>query len=180
MNPGLLTDSCAEPKIQKRRNGMNFRRGKTLLVACCTVFAMAVMAAPASAQNCLQNEFTASGATQTLQCTANDVRVAAVDNTSINIFSGGTGNKCIPGQSFSFTADFEILTTSKSSRSNIGIYFGTGQANALSGTCSNSIIAPLHACSGAPSVMCGSVQYNELDGNSSVDNCGDTSSTDSS
>ncbi|HEV2386674.1 MAG TPA: hypothetical protein VGS20_05405 [Candidatus Acidoferrales bacterium] len=133
---------------------------------------------PASAQTCLQDEFKASGATQTLQCTANDVSVAAVDPKSINIFSGGFADKCLAGTTFSFVADFEILTTSKSSRSNIGIYFGTAQANALSGTCSDSIIAPTHPCTGDTNLTCGSVQYDELDG--APDTCGDTSSTDTS
>ncbi len=146
------------------------------LISVAAMLAIGLSPAPAFAQNCLQDEYTAAGGGK-LQCTANDVSVAAVDPTSINIFSGGVGDKCLAGQSFSFTANFEILTTSKSSRSNIGIYFGTGQSNALSGTCTNNIIAPQHSCAGG-SAMCGSVQYDELD--PSPDNCGDTSSTDTS
>jgi len=142
--------------------------------------AMAILAAPASAQTCLQDEFTASGGGNAV-CTANDVSIAAVKNVQV---IGGVGNKCLAGQQFSFIADFEILTTSKSSRSNIGLYFGTGtganQNGALSGTCTDSIIAPRHPCTTGSSVMCGSSQYAELDGNPAVDNCGDTSSTDSS
>jgi hypothetical protein len=141
---------------------------------------MAVLATPAFAQNCLQNEYTAGGGGK-VQCTANDVSIAAIKN--FTIISGGSGNKCFPGQLFNFIADFEILTTSKSSRSNIGLYFGTGtlatQIGALSGTCTDSIIAPQHPCTNA-AYTCGTAQYAELDGNASVDNCGDTSSTDSS
>ncbi len=144
------------------------------------LLALAILAAPAFAQNCLQDEYTASGGGK-LQCTANDVSIAAVKN--VTIISGGVGDKCLAGQTFSFTADFEILTTSKSSRSNIGLYFGTGttasQIGALSGTCTDSIIAPPHPCSNA-AFTCGSAQYKELDPQTPPDNCGDTSSTDTS
>jgi hypothetical protein len=154
---------------------------------CCKKFsflfallAMAILAAPAFAQNCLQDEFTAGGGGKAV-CTANDVSIAAVKNVQV---IGGVGNKCLAGQPFSFIADFEILTTSKSSRSNVGLYFGTGtganQNGALSGTCTDSIIAPQHPCSPGSNVTCGTAQYAELDGNAAVDNCGDTSSTDSS
>src|SRR5258707_15033129 len=153
---------------------------------CCRKFslifallAVAILAAPAVAQNCVQDEFTASGGGK-VQCTANDVSIAAVKNVQV---IGGVGNKCLAGQPFSFIADFEILTTSKSSRSNVGLYFGTGtgagQSGALSGTCTDSIIAPQHPCSPGSAVTCGTAQYAELDGNTAVDNCGDTSSTDS-
>ena len=157
------------------------------LQTCCKTFsflfallALAILAAPAFAQNCLQDEYTASGGGK-VQCTANDVSIAAVKNVQV---IGGIGNKCLAGQPFSFIADFEILTTSKSSRSNVGLYFGTGtganQNGALSGTCTDSIIAPQHPCSPGSNVTCGTAQYAELDGNTAVDNCGDTSSTDSS
>jgi hypothetical protein len=144
------------------------------------LLAMAVLAAPAFAQNCLQDEFTLAGNSQNVNCTAGDVRIAAVKNVQV---IGGVGNKCLAGQPFSFIADFEILTTSKSSRSNVGLYFGTGtgpnQIGALKGTCTDSIIAPQHPCANG-SFTCGTAQYAELDGNPQVDNCGDTSSTDSS
>jgi hypothetical protein len=144
------------------------------------LLAMAILAVPAFAQNCLQDEFTASGGGK-LQCTANDVSIAAVKNVQV---IGGVGNKCLAGQLFSFIADFEILTTSKSSRSNVGLYFGTGtganQKGALSGACTDSIIAPQHPCAPGSNVTCGSAQYDELDPQTPPDNCGDTSSTDSS
>jgi hypothetical protein len=150
------------------------------------LLALVIVAAPAFAQgNCLQDEYTASGGGSVV-CTANDVQLAAVKNVQV---IGGVGNKCIAGSTFSFLADFEVVTTSKSSRSNIGLYFGTGtgttQNGALSGTCTDSIIAPPHTATGAActigSAGCfGSDHYEELDGNPSVDNCGDTSSTDTS
>jgi hypothetical protein len=140
---------------------------------------MAILAAPAFAQNCLQDEYTASGGGSAV-CTANDVSIASVINVQV---IGGSGNKCLAGQMFSFVADFEILTTSKSSRSNVGLYFGTGtgasQNGALSGTCTDSIIAPQHSCTNT-AFTCGTAQYHELDGSPTTDNCGDTSSTDSS
>lgn len=139
---------------------------------------------PAFGQNCLQDEYTAGGDTQTLNCTANDVQLAAVKNVNVLDNNGNptNDNKCLAGTQFSFIADFEIVTTAKQSRSNIGVYFGTGtgstQNGALSGVCTDSIIAPLHTCAAGSSLTCGSDNYHELDG--SPDNCGDTSSTDSS
>lgn len=125
--------------------------------------------------NCLQDEFTLSGATQKLSCTANDVSVAKV--TNVRDLSGNKLTSCIAGSTFNFIADFEIVTTSKSSRSNIGLYFATagGQATALTGSCSDNIIPPSHTCPGS-TVTCGSDNYDELD--PAPDNCGDSSSTD--
>jgi len=133
----------------------------------------------ASAQNnCLQDEFTAAGNSQTLGCTANDVRVAAV--TAVRDLHGNTLTTCFQGTTFSFLADFEIVTSSTSSRSNIGLYFASqGQASALHGTCVDNIVSPLHQCPGADvGIQCGSDNYHELD--TAPDNCGDTSSSDNS
>jgi hypothetical protein len=76
-----------------------------------------------------------------------------------------------------------VQTTANSSRSNIGLYFDTGnvatQTTALTGSCSDNIIPPndsLDTCSSLSSVHCGSTHYDELD--ASPDNCGDSSSTD--
>jgi len=149
------------------------------------LLAVAIMATPAFAGNCLQDQATAAGIGG-LQCTANDVQLAAVKNVQV---IGGVGNKCLAGQPFSFIADFEVVTTSNKTRSNIGIYFGTGtgasQNGALSGTCSDAIISPPHTSTGASCTVgtagCfGSDHYDELDGNSATDNCGDTSSQDTS
>ncbi len=77
------------------------------------------------------------------------------------------------------------MTTSKSSRSNIGLYFDTGnvnvQTNALSGSCSDNIIPPVvnppgFKCGSDTNVTCGTTFHDEFD--PSGDNCGDTSSTD--
>ncbi len=149
--------------------------------------AIAISPAPASAQttgnNCLQDQYTAAGNHQTLNCTANDVKVAKVIN--IRGLDGAPLSTCNSGQNFSFVADFLVQTTANSSRSNIGLYFATADVNtqptALTGSCSDNIIAPPHTCSGTgASALCGSSSYQELDndGASGPDNCGDTSSTD--
>ena len=146
---------------------------------CCMTFvfvllALAILAAPAFAQTCLQDEYTASGGGSVV-CTANDVQLAQVKNVQV---IGGVGNKCLAGTKFSFLADFEVVTTSNKTRSNIGLYFGTAQNNALSGTCTDAIISPPHPCPANSSITCGSDHYDELD--PSPDNCGDTSSQDTS
>ena len=134
----------------------------------------------ATAQSCLQDEFS-KVATQTLNCSANDVRVAKVIN--IRDLAGAPLTSCTPG-TFSFVADFLVQTSSKSSRSNIGLYFATGdvtkQPTALTGTCSDNIIAPQHTCG---TTTCGSNHYEELDPQPPTkgavpDNCGDSSSSD--
>jgi hypothetical protein len=169
---------------------------KRLVVLCVALLAMAIMAGPAFAQggNCLQNEYNifngaAAGSTNNslaLNCTANDVRVAQV--TNVRDLNGAVLTTCFEGSTFNFLADFEIVTSSTSSRSNIGLYFATqGQADALTGSCVDNIISPQHQCPGAATgILCGSDNYHELDpqanskGGSVPDNCGDTSSTDSS
>jgi hypothetical protein len=71
------------------------------------------------------------------------------------------------------------VTTSTSSRSNIGLYFATNSTTqALTGSCVDNIISPAHPCPSNSSITCGSDNYHELD--AAPDNCGDTSSTDSS
>jgi hypothetical protein len=156
------------------------------------LLAMTVLAAPAFAQanNCLQDEYSLQQS-QKLNCTANDVRVAAVSpnikDLNGNVLGTGVcdttnGPCCIQGSEISFLADFEIVTSSTSSRSNIGLYFASqGQANALTGTCVDNIISPQHTCPGTTNgTLCGSDNYHELDGSPTTDNCGDTSSTDNS
>ncbi len=157
----------------------------------CTILLLGVLlvgAATAVAQTCMQDEYQSiNNTTKTLGCTANDVSVAGVDPNSIHIFQGGVGNKCLAGSKFSFSALFEIKTTSSKTRSNIGIYFGTGQPSALVGTCSQEILAPRHPCGDG---TCGDFEYSELDGaingetgpstSGAPAGCGDTSSNDSS
>jgi uncharacterized repeat protein (TIGR01451 family) len=165
-----------------------------LVVLCVALLAMAIMAGPAFAQggNCLQNEYNifsgaAAGSTSqslALNCTANDVRVAQV--TNVTDLNGNPLKTCFEGSTFSFLADFEIVTSSTSSRSNIGLYFATqNQPDALRGSCVDNIISPQHTCAGGVGT-CGSDNYHELDpqvnskGGPAPDNCGDTSSTDNS
>ena len=113
---------------------MSFRNGRRLLRCWCTAFAFSLfgtltLAAPASAQTCFQNEYNiangaAAGSTASslaLNCTANDVRVA--EATNIRNLDGTPKTTCDQGTSFNFFADFEIVTSSTSSRSNIGLYF---------------------------------------------------------
>jgi hypothetical protein len=151
---------------------------KWLFLFALALLAMGITARPASAQNCLSDEDPKLNAVGN-PCQAGDVKVAKV--VGIRDLNGNPLSTCFQGTTFSFLADFEIVTTSNSSRSNIGLYFATqGQASALSsGTCVDNIISPLHQCPGAATgIMCGSDNYHELD--PAPDNCGDTSSTDSS
>ena len=160
---------------------------------CCKTFlfvlallALAIMPTPASATgNCLADVSKANS------CSANDVSIAAVLSNTVNVFQGGIPgtNQCIEQGNFSFTATFEVKTTSSSTRSNVGIFFGTGQNNALSGTCTNAILSPTHACAfaGNPPVStatCGDLNYSEKDGSINGEpgiqatqaSCGDTAS----
>jgi len=133
--------------------------------------AMLVLAVPVFAGNCLQDEYSLT-ARQSLNCTANDVRVAKV----INVRDPNTGlpiTTCTPG-TFTFLADFLVQTTSSSPRSNIGLYFQKDPTatNALTGTCSDNILTPAN-----------DAKYEELDPQPPTkgavpDNCGDTSSND--
>lgn len=165
---------------------------KIWLIRSCRLTVMAVMAllmaAPAFSQNnCIQDEYNLVNK-QTLNCSANDVRVAKVIN--VRNLDGSPKATCQGGGQFSFIADFLVQTTSKSSRSNIGLYFATGdvtkQPTALTGSCSDNIIPPTHGCGTNDLVSCGSSHYEELDPqvDSSKppkpvpDNCGDSSSTD--
>lgn len=153
-------------------------------------------ALPAHGQNnlCIQDAYNSfNGLTahpKTLSCTANDVSVSKV--TGVNVIDPIThiatsGGKCVSGTTFSFVADFTIQTTSSKTRSNIGLFFGTG-ASALTGTCSNAILTPTYNASGVfqangvtPFVL-GDPTYEELDGpingETSPTACGDSSSND--
>jgi len=132
------------------------------------VLALSLRAAPASAAgSCLQDVF----GSKKLNCTANDVTVSFADN--VRGLDGLPLAGCTPG-TFSFIADFHVITTA-TSRENIGIYFATaGQSTALKGTCSDNIIGDEHACPNGPTVQCGSPTYHEAD--APPDNCGDTTS----
>jgi hypothetical protein len=121
--------------------------GRTLWAA---VIAAAVLWAPAASADveniCMQTNYTNHGLSQTLNCTANDVRVARV--TNIDITSGGechpdptTGTKvctCVAGGNVTFTADYEVRLTAQT-RYDIGVYFAVdGDPNndgAYTGAC---------------------------------------------
>ena len=187
------------------------------LVLFAVALAMGVMptsafAQGAPAQNCIQNEWNISqGSSSTctsgscsLNCTANDVSIAQVVN--IRDLNGNQLVNCTENDQFNFIADFKVLTTSKSTRSNIGLYIaetGTTVNDALSvnNTCADNIIPPppgfvnrnttgkkpymglpaTFQCAGAATgVKCGTDWYDELDQATTTpaDSCGDSSSTD--
>jgi hypothetical protein len=148
--------------------------------------ALSLGASPASAaNNCIQDIFG-----KKLQCTANDVSLTGA--TNVRGLDGKPMSTCFAGTKFSFIADFQVVTTA-TARENIGFYLGTGQTNALSGTCSNAIVSPLHGVgqagppggsaanclqNGGTSVCFGSALYHEFDTSLAGDNCGDTTSAD--
>jgi len=116
------------------------------------------------AQTCLQDEYNRVQK-QKLTCTANDVRIAKVTNIR-DPLTGKTLSTCFQGSTFSFLADFEVLTTSSQARENIGLYIATDSTTqALTGTCVDNIISPAN-----------SDNYHETD--PPPDNCGDASSGD--
>lgn len=140
-----------------------------------------LQASPAFAtNNCLKDEFG-----KNVQCSANDVRVAKATNP--RNLDGTPITSCNAGSHFSFIADFHLVTTA-TARENIGLYFQTGGgSSALTGTCSDNIISPLHDPGEASTVNCGtagygpclgSAQYHEFDTALAGDNCGDTTSAD--
>jgi len=146
-----------------------------LTIAVALLFLM--RASPAAAGNCLKDVYG-----KNVQCTANDVSIASASN--IRKLDGSTLSTCPAGGYFDFIADFHIVTTA-TSRENIGMYFQTaGGSSALTGTCSDNIISPLHdpgangvgTCgSGINQIPClGSALYHEFDTSLVGDNCGDT------
>src|SRR6266700_2860815 len=112
---------------------MSFRTSCKKLSFVFALLAMAVLAAPAFAQTCLQNEYNLVNK-QKLNCTANDVRIAQVTNIR-DPHTGQTLSTCFSGQHFNFLADFEILTTSAQARENVGLYIATDSTTqALTGS----------------------------------------------
>src|SRR5690348_12989118 len=121
------------------------------LVLVMVLLALAALATPAFAQNtCLQNEYniaaglsaTSTVSSNKLNCTANDVRIAQVDNVR-DPATGQTLSSCVLGSHFDFIADFRIVTSSTSTRSNIGMYIATNSTTqALTGACADNLIPP--------------------------------------
>lgn len=150
------------------------------------IFSFSMQVPSAAAQTCAQDLFTAAGNKQKLNCTANDVRITSASNP--RDLSGNPIPTCTTGQKLDFLVDFNVVTTSSSSRSNVGLYLGTipvGQpkSSALTGTCTDNIISPRHltgvstSCNPVTTPNClGDSSYQELDG-STADNCGDTSAS---
>jgi hypothetical protein len=150
------------------------------------LLAVAILAAPAFAGTadptlCLQTQYN-QVQKQKLNCSANDVRVAAV--TNVRDLSGNQIATCVQGTKFSFVADFNVVTTANATnaggRDNIGLYFQTDptKTDALLGnTCTDNIIAPVHPCGTGTlaGISCGTPGYKEFD--ASPDTCGDTSSS---
>ena len=181
---------------------MSCRTKCSLTVA---LLALAIVAAPAFAQNCLSDEDATiakhlGGST----CTAQDVKVAEAVNP--RNADGTPISTCFAGTTFSFIADFEVVTNA-TSRENIGLYMRTdgitpvgssagcsptnlGACNAAeySGSCADNIISPLHdpgeagvtnCVQGGTGLQClGSSSYAEdtPTQNGQPDNCGDTHS----
>ena len=99
-----------------------------------------------TANVCMQTNYTNHGLSQTLGCTANDVRVATA--TNIDVVSGGECHTegtppvkvctCNQGGTVTFSADYKIELTAQA-RYDIGVYFGVdGDSNndgALTGAC---------------------------------------------
>lgn len=118
-----------------------------ILLAALAVGGLFLGAQPAfalTANVCMQTNYTNHGKSQTLTCTANDVRVARA--TNVDVISGGechteNGVKvctCTQGGNVTFSADYEVVLTAQT-RYDVGIYFATdGDPNgdgALTGAC---------------------------------------------
>jgi hypothetical protein len=72
-----------------------------------------------------------------LNCTANDIQLASA--TNITILDDGCA---FPGDTVTFTADFEVLLTAQA-RHDIGIWFAEDGGDALNGTCT--AVTPAYA-----------------------------------
>ncbi len=92
----------------------------------------------------------------TLNCTANDVRIARANNISVP--------SCMEGADVSFTADFQVVAGT--TRYDVGLYFATdGDPNddgALTGECAVNMITPQNSPTfismDPPPDICGDVQ----------------------
>ena len=136
------------------RARMSFLRGAKLAIFM-VILATAARSTPALADKCLKDAYGKS-----VQCSANDVSIAFADNP--RNLDGSKLTQCTAGQKLSFVADFHVTTTA-TARENIGLYFQTaGGSNALTGTCSDNIIAPPHSSSNSADVIAlGTAQYQD-------------------
>jgi hypothetical protein len=164
-------------------------RLKPIFASAVLMWALALLVHPSPASatnNCLKDEYGKS-----VTCSANDVSVAKALNP--RALDGSSIVSCEAGSTFSFIADFQVVTTA-TARENIGLYFATaGQASALTGVCTDNIISPLHSpgSAGPPagdasnciqnngsSLCLGSALHHEYDTSLNGDDCGDTTSAD--
>ena len=119
--------------------GMSSSR-RVKLAILIVVLATATRSTPALADKCLKDAYG-----KNVQCSANDVSIAFADNP--RNLDGSKLTQCTAGKKLSFVADFHVTTTA-TARENIRLYFQTaGGSNALTGTCSDNIIAPPHSSS---------------------------------
>jgi hypothetical protein len=161
-------------------SGARCRRLRFQLIGLTAISTLLLLrAAPAlAANNCL-----ADVTPFHVNCTARDVRIAAA--TNIRDLNGNPLSTCFAGSTFSFLADFNVVTTA-TARENIGLFMATGgQSTALTGKCVDNIISPPHlagqqgGCTTPGTGGClGSSLYHEFDTSLAGDNCGDTTSAD--
>jgi hypothetical protein len=124
-----------------------------IVLAVLAVGGLLVGAQPAGAGTvtgnvCMQTLFTAGGNSQTLGCTANDVRIASAGNVRDPVTDEPI-TSCIEGSTLNFKADFEVVLTAQT-RYDIGLYFATdGDPNgdgARTGQCAVSTIDATNCC----------------------------------
>ena|SRR5207244_1020204 len=101
---------------------VGFLRSFTLTFLTIIVALLFLMrASPAAAAGtCAQDVFQQTDSTtKTLGCTANDVRIASATNP--RDLNGNSEPTCFPGTKLNFLVDFNVVTTSTSARSNVGL-----------------------------------------------------------
>lgn len=131
-------------------------------ILCVTVIAAGSFILPGksawAANNCIQDVWKAHGNSQNLNCTANDVTLASVDNICIVVDPPGgpldqnedgcaDNNTCVSGQPVTFTADFTLPLTAQA-RYDIAAYIATdggGSDGAVTGQCASSVVTAENA-----------------------------------
>lgn len=131
--------------------------------------ACGALATGAQAGSCIQDVWAAHGNSQSVTCTAGDVKVASAGN--IRDVNGNPLSQCVSGTTFSFVADFTVVLGAQD-RYDIGLYFATdGDPNkngAISGTCDANLITSPTNIGG---ITFGSNKFIQLD--AAPDTCGD-------
>jgi len=141
-------------------------------VAACILFGVVpqVSAQQQISNSCMQDVYNEFNGTQSLNCTANDVRIASVIN--IEVLDDGCA---FLGDTVTFNATLEVELTA-SARHDVGIYIAEDGGDALSGSCLVTILPfqpaddsgscvgagdPFPCCTGAGTGSCG---FTDLDG----------------